>query len=267
MTSQLTGSKERFLLKLFLFFLPAREFALSNQDDEFGKFCSLFDIEGIENGTVMSIEDEGFCAHNTSSVPQEPQFVPMPGFAPIHTSSSGHSGGTLHCIDSDSSLSNVQPMANNLYFGAPQHPHQAMMTTARSSFVNLQAISSVVPMPLYPTFMGLPSIPPMMMATSPSSELLANLTPQERLRQEALFRYRQKRARKAINGGGVRKKVRYTLRKINADRRPRIKGRFIKKGEIVPGLECADISEERPSVSVDTDTEEEAGDEEEEDSS
>ena len=45
-------------------------------------------------------------------------------------------------------------------------------------------------------------------------------------RQECLRRYREKKARR-----GHTKMVRYQLRKINADRRPRIKGRFIKKGE------------------------------------
>ena len=45
-------------------------------------------------------------------------------------------------------------------------------------------------------------------------------------RQECLKRYREKKARR-----GQTKMVRYQLRKINADRRPRIKGRFIKKGE------------------------------------
>ncbi len=47
-----------------------------------------------------------------------------------------------------------------------------------------------------------------------------------RTRAEALDRYRQKRARRAYT-----KKIRYQLRKINADRRPRVKGRFVKKEE------------------------------------
>ncbi|KAL6746034.1 CCT motif-domain-containing protein [Haematococcus lacustris] len=45
-------------------------------------------------------------------------------------------------------------------------------------------------------------------------------------RQEALQRYRLKKASRLYT-----KKIRYTLRKVNADRRPRIKGRFVKKSE------------------------------------
>lgn len=45
-------------------------------------------------------------------------------------------------------------------------------------------------------------------------------------RYECLRRYREKKARRMYT-----KQVRYQLRKINADKRPRIKGRFIKKGE------------------------------------
>ena len=45
-------------------------------------------------------------------------------------------------------------------------------------------------------------------------------------RQDCLRRYREKKARRMYT-----KLVRYQLRKINADRRPRIKGRFITKEE------------------------------------
>jgi hypothetical protein len=48
-----------------------------------------------------------------------------------------------------------------------------------------------------------------------------------RTRAEALARYREKRARRTHA-----KKIRYHLRKVNADKRPRIKGRFVKKGEL-----------------------------------
>mmetsp|Transcript_34779 Transcript_34779/g.88087 ORF Transcript_34779/g.88087 Transcript_34779/m.88087 type:complete len:385 (-) Transcript_34779:2027-3181(-) len=48
-----------------------------------------------------------------------------------------------------------------------------------------------------------------------------------RTRQEALERYRQKKASRMYT-----KKIRYQLRKINADKRPRIKGRFVKKSEL-----------------------------------
>ncbi|GAX79818.1 hypothetical protein CEUSTIGMA_g7258.t1 [Chlamydomonas eustigma] len=45
-------------------------------------------------------------------------------------------------------------------------------------------------------------------------------------RQECLQRYREKKARRMFT-----KQVRYQLRKANADRRPRVKGRFITKDE------------------------------------
>lgn len=48
-----------------------------------------------------------------------------------------------------------------------------------------------------------------------------------RTRKQCLQRYREKKARRMYS-----KKIRYELRKINADRRPRIKGRFVKKEEL-----------------------------------
>lgn len=48
-----------------------------------------------------------------------------------------------------------------------------------------------------------------------------------RTRTEALARYRAKRARRSHT-----KIIRYHLRKVNADKRPRIKGRFVKKAEL-----------------------------------
>lgn len=48
-----------------------------------------------------------------------------------------------------------------------------------------------------------------------------------RSRAECLERYREKRARRAYT-----KKIRYQLRKINADKRPRVKGRFVKKEDL-----------------------------------
>lgn len=50
-----------------------------------------------------------------------------------------------------------------------------------------------------------------------------------RNRRLCLERYREKKRNRKFN-----KKVRYVLRKMNADRRPRYKGRFIKKGEVIP---------------------------------
>ncbi|KXZ44490.1 hypothetical protein GPECTOR_67g331 [Gonium pectorale] len=52
-----------------------------------------------------------------------------------------------------------------------------------------------------------------------------------RTRAECLERYREKKARRLYT-----KKIRYQLRKINADKRPRIKGRFVKKEELADYL-------------------------------
>lgn len=52
------------------------------------------------------------------------------------------------------------------------------------------------------------------------------IMPEVRTRSECLERYREKKARRQYN-----KTIRYQLRKINADNRPRIKGRFVKKDE------------------------------------
>ncbi len=43
------------------------------------------------------------------------------------------------------------------------------------------------------------------------------------MRQASLRRYREKKARRSFS-----KTIRYQMRKVNADRRPRIKGRFVK---------------------------------------
>jgi hypothetical protein len=52
-------------------------------------------------------------------------------------------------------------------------------------------------------------------------------------RQRSLERYREKKARR-----GFAKRIRYVARKVNADRRPRVKGRFVKAGEAAAILEA-----------------------------
>jgi hypothetical protein len=47
-------------------------------------------------------------------------------------------------------------------------------------------------------------------------------------RHQSLERYRDKKARRFNNST----KVRYEMRKVNADKRPRIKGRFVKPEEL-----------------------------------
>lgn len=69
-----------------------------------------------------------------------------------------------------------------------------------------------------------------------------------RLRQECLKRYRDKKARRMYT-----KMVRYQLRKINADKRPRIKGRFVKKTEeeLVANGGLETVSKESDSMLAD----------------
>lgn len=43
-------------------------------------------------------------------------------------------------------------------------------------------------------------------------------------RQAKVLRYREKRRRRLFS-----KKIRYEVRKLNAEKRPRIKGRFVKR--------------------------------------
>jgi len=65
------------------------------------------------------------------------------------------------------------------------------------------------------------------------------LTEFQKNRKRSLERYREKKRNRKFS-----KKVRYHLRKMNADRRPRYKGRFIKKGEVIPqeALDAANAS-------------------------
>jgi hypothetical protein len=65
-------------------------------------------------------------------------------------------------------------------------------------------------------------------AVAAAAAAAAAAEPFLRTRAEALARYREKRANRTHA-----KKIRYHLRKVNADKRPRIKGRFVKKGELV----------------------------------
>lgn len=61
-----------------------------------------------------------------------------------------------------------------------------------------------------------------------------------RTRKQCLQRYREKKARRMYA-----KKIRYELRKINADRRPRIKGRFVKKEELEKYMEQQALLKEK----------------------
>lgn len=84
-----------------------------------------------------------------------------------------------------------------------------------------------------------------------------------RTRAEALTRYREKRARRTHV-----KKIRYHLRKVNADKRPRIKGRFVSKEEmeklglLVPEFDEQAISnckhtsvqEQQPAANIEAET-------------
>lgn len=58
-------------------------------------------------------------------------------------------------------------------------------------------------------------------------------------RQQSLNRYRDKKARRFNNST----KVRYEMRKVNADKRPRIKGRFVKPQELQTYLKSMPAAE------------------------
>jgi len=55
-----------------------------------------------------------------------------------------------------------------------------------------------------------------------------------------LERYKEKRRNRQFS-----KKIRYTVRKLNAERRPRVKGRFVKQGEVMDDEADRDESPEQ----------------------
>eukprot|EP00803_Ostreobium_quekettii_P002664 evm.model.scf_867EXC.1 EVM.evm.TU.scf_867EXC.1 scf_867EXC:892-1178(+) len=70
-----------------------------------------------------------------------------------------------------------------------------------------------------------------------------------RTRTQCLQRYREKKARRLYT-----KKIRYELRKINADRRPRIKGRFVRKEELEEYLRQQRLPKEKVGAREPTDS-------------
>ena len=75
----------------------------------------------------------------------------------------------------------------------------------------------------------------------PSKVVLPETTAEEsrNARQASLARYRAKKARRLTSN-----KIRYHLRKVNADNRPRFKGRFVKKEEIANCVPTVDVKAE-----------------------
>eukprot|EP00951_Prasinocladus_malaysianus_P004859 scaffold34368_cov44-Prasinocladus_malaysianus.AAC.1 len=68
--------------------------------------------------------------------------------------------------------------------------------------------------------------PPVILSTQAHSPVVES-SPDTEGRQEKLDRYRRKKANRKFDH-----KVRYKLRKANADQRPRVRGRFVKKDQI-----------------------------------
>lgn len=65
------------------------------------------------------------------------------------------------------------------------------------------------------------------------------------LRQASLERYRAKKARRLFG-----KRIRYEMRKVNADRRPRVKGRFVKAGAAPEVLSSEAEAEAEPMTTA-----------------
>lgn len=82
---------------------------------------------------------------------------------------------------------------------------------------------------LWPPAPGAPPPPPQ----PPKAEATAAATAARVARAASLLRFREKKARR---GFGL-KRIRYAMRKANADKRPRVKGRFVKvsRGSSVGG--------------------------------
>lgn len=146
-----------------------------------------------------------------------------------------------------------------------QHEIKLEMTTgdpqgtgSTSSMSSCSADVAIVPeVSSHPAFSGLPTSPggkvpqqfmPCLIPPVPTSAINA-ARPNEpeawRTRRECLERYKEKKARRMYT-----KKIRYQLRKINADKRPRIKGRFVKKEELDEYMKveaptvCSDVDED-----------------------
>ena len=97
---------------------------------------------------------------------------------------------------------------SHLVFGPPAHQQQAPAAAMAPVLVERRSVEQAAS------------------TTSSESEEVDEFT---RNRRACLERYREKKRNRRFS-----KKVRYHLRKMNADRRPRYKGRFIKKGEVIP---------------------------------
>lgn len=140
--------------------------------------------------------------------------------APSESSDNEDMGGSL--MARQNSQAQVVP---DVGFLPGQHPHQPFQPTmllppAQHLVVpGPPAASMAADSSVYGGFPPLPS-DLSMYYDSPAAQTA------RMARQASLERYRLKKARR-----GTGKKIRYQARKVNADKRPRIKGRFIKAGE------------------------------------
>jgi len=132
---------------------------------------------------------------------------------------------------------------------APTQPQAQTPRHEARSYLERAAMSSPFPTA---TSMGVSARPGatsfiVPMSTAPSCMQGMNSAKDVRTRTQCLQRYREKKARRLYT-----KKIRYELRKINADRRPRIKGRFVRKEELEEYLRQQRLPKEKMGARAST---------------
>eukprot|EP00798_Chlamydomonas_sp_ICE-L_P014685 gene14685-20722_t len=162
----------------------------------------------------------------------------------VHSSSQG--SFESECVvpnTSQAEHSNTTGMDCDSYGTVPDLMADLSWTTSKS-------VGDVKTEPLSKAATGFNYDSPIPLLASLGASLLFNYQGYDlksRARMEGLERYRSKKAQRMFT-----KKIRYQLRKINADKRPRIKGRFVKKDFTSEPSFPASITDQ---LSVDSDME------------
>lgn len=180
--------------------------SMSDIDSVVSGFCSAADViygTSAATGAAVSGSSGDFGATPSSSsseVGVVPELQPLGG--------RNNSGGNSNCFSSTATSS-----CNTAYGVVPAQQRPA-------------AAPQPAPAPPQPAPAAAPQPAPQPLQAAPPSKPPAD-DGFVRSRAACLERYREKRARRAYT-----KKIRYQLRKINADKRPRVKGRFVKKEDL-----------------------------------